>query len=364
MKKIIGALITIIAILIACAKDENAVVAPPSTSVPTSPVVFNMDSVPYTTLSTYHFYSGNMADLDPVKGVLPYDVITPLFSDYAHKSRFVWMPNGVNAHYASDSAVLDFPDGAVLIKNFWYDHVQPDNVRRIIETRLLYKKNGQWEFADYVWNAAQTEATLDLNGSNTAVQWLDDNNVLKNVNYRIPSGAECLTCHQNSNMALPIGPKPQNINSTFAYPGGSMNQLAKWTQVGYLSGGYPANINTTVRWDDASQSLNDRVRAYVDMNCSHCHADNRYCSYRSMRFTWSESTDPAHLGVCMPPADPLLPVHTHIVKPGNIEKSLLYYRINSTAEAVRMPLLGRTVIHEEGRQLIQDWINSLTQVCN
>ena len=83
-----------------------------------------------------------------------------------------------------------------------------------------------------------------------------------------------------------------------------------------------------------------------------------------MRFAWGETIDPAHLGVCVAPDVPLLPQHSHIVKPGNTEKSLLYYRINSSVDGIRMPLLGRTLIHEEGRQLIEEWINSLTEICN
>ena len=134
--------------------------------------------------------------------------------------------------------------------------------------------------------------------------------------------------------------------------------------MGYLANSLPVSINTTARWDDPAQSLTDRVRGYVDMNCAHCLANGKYCDYRPMRFAWSETDDLTNLGVCVAPADPLLPVHSHIVKPGNTEKSLLFYRISSVQDGVRMPLLGRTLVHEEGRQLIEQWINSLTITCN
>ena len=365
MKKVLVFLVVILTVIIACSKDSDEPVVPPTTTpAPVSPVVLDLDEVPYDSLSHYQFFSGNMADMDPSIGVLPFAPINALFSDYAHKSRFVWMPSGVHASYVSDSTVLDFPDGTALIKNFYYDHVQPTDQRRIIETRLMIKKYGQWIFADYVWNAEQTAATLDMNGSYLPLSWTDDNSVARSVTYRIPAAAECLTCHQNSNIAIPIGPKPQNLNSSFPYSGGSMNQLAKWTAVGYLNSGYPSSIATVAKWDDPNNSLNDRVRGYVDINCSHCHANDRYCSYREMRFAWGETPDPAHLGVCVPPDDPLLPIHTHIVKPGNLDKSLLFYRISSDIDGVRMPLLGRTLVHEEAVQLFDDWINSLTEICN
>jgi uncharacterized repeat protein (TIGR03806 family) len=264
----------------------------------------------------------------------------------------------------ADSVVLDFPDGAVMIKNFYYDHVQPDDERRIIETRRSVQTSGEWHFADYVWNDAQTEAVLDLNGSNTPVQWLDDLGVLRNVMYRIPSEVECKTCHKASNIAIPIGPKPQNIKKPFTYPEGTMDQMAKWEAMGYLTSGYPATIETVAKWDDPYADLNDRVRAYVDVNCSHCHSEGRHCDYRPMRFAWHETTVPENLGICVPPDDPIEPSQDYIVSAGHPERSMLYYRINSTAEAVRMPLFGRTLIHEEAVTLFHDWINSLSPPCD
>jgi uncharacterized repeat protein (TIGR03806 family) len=350
-------------VLFSCAKEEtdSPVVDHP---VPTSPVVLDLVHVPYDSLSTYNFFTGLMADLEPVYGVVPYEPINALFSDYAHKKRFVWMPEGAQATYANDSTVLNFPDGAVLIKNFYYDHVQPQDARRIMETRLLIRKNGAWVFAEYVWNDEQTEAVLSMNGTNAPLTWIDDSNVQRTIDYRFPSAVECHTCHKDGDANIPIGPKPQNLNSALIYPDGNRNQLQHWIGIGYLANTLPAAINTTARWDDPSQSLTDRVRGYVDMNCAHCHSTGRYCDYRPMRFAWSETDNLTNLGVCVAPADPLLPVHSHIVKPGNTEKSLLYYRISSDQDGVRMPLLGRTLVHEEARQLIEQWINSLTITCN
>jgi hypothetical protein len=38
---------------------------------------------------------------------------------------------------------------------------------------------------------------------------------------------------------------------------------------------------------------------------------------------------------------------------------MLFYRINTTDETFRMPLHGRTMLHDEGIALIGQWINSL-----
>src|SRR5690554_3217967 len=148
----------------ACKKDT-----PEEPMLPQQPaedgVVANLNEMPYPNLSDYRFFTGNLSDQFPNEGVLPYDVITPLFSDYAKKNRYVWMPDGSSAVYVSDDASLSFPDGAVLIKNFYYNNVQPQNETRLIETRLMFRKNGEWEFANYVWNDDQTDAVFDNDGS-------------------------------------------------------------------------------------------------------------------------------------------------------------------------------------------------------
>lgn len=364
MKKVLLLLFIPFAILISCSRDADDL-RPDLSAGPGDGerLVLDVDQFPFTHLSEYHLFKGRMALQRPVNGVLPFAPINTLFTDYAHKFRFVWMPAGTQATYAGDHALLDMPDGTVLVKTFYYDHVQPANERRIIETRLMYKRAGTWEFANYIWNTEQTEAVLDMNGSFTPITWLDDNGAQRSTNYRIPSGSECLTCHKSNGQAVPIGPRPQNLNSPYAYRDGVQNQLARWAAEGYLSNRRPKLITTVPKWDDPSVSINDRVRAYVDINCAHCHRDDSHCDYRSMRFAFHETTDPENLGVCVTPDDPLLPQHTHIVSRGSVGRSLLHYRMAATDEAVRMPLLGRTIVHDEALALLTEWINGLSPAC-
>jgi len=329
-----------------------------------STVNFNLNEVPYDNLSDYNFFIGEMVNHNPVYGVIPYDVITPLFADYAHKFRFIWMPEGTRASYNGDHDILSFQDGTVLIKTFYFDNVQPEGDRRVIETRLEFMRNGQWEFAEYVWNDEQTEATLDLEGSFTPVQFLNEENELKSINWRIPSEAECKTCHKLEEAAIPIGPKPQNINRDYNYADGTRNQLLKLIEMGYLESDIPVQIETVVPWDDTSYPLEERVRAYVDMNCAHCHRNNSHCDYRPIRLAWEETVDPANLGVCVEP-DQVIPGQglQDIIVPGNAERSVMYFRINTEDPATMMPLIGRSIVHEEGRDLILEYINSLEGPC-
>ena len=309
-----------------------------------------------------------MKDQNPTLGVLPYEPASSLFTDYALKKRFVWMPEGTLATYNGDGNVLELPVGAVIIKNFYYNNVQPSNTTRIIESRLMIRKSTGWIFAEYVWNDEQTEAFLDMNGSTTAISWLDENNTSRSANYRIPSEGECFVCHKSNEVAIPIGIKPQNINVPYNYVTGSQNQLAKWVQMGYLSStGLPNTIASVVDYNDASQPLDLRVRSYLDINCAHCHKEHGHCDYRPMKFAFSETyNNLTNMGVCVDTQDMqnFEPALSKLVTPGNIYRSMLYHRINTIDETYRMPLHGRTVIHEEGVLLVEEWINSLTTPCN
>ncbi|GGG37812.1 hypothetical protein [Bizionia arctica] len=349
-----------------CASDDDYVPNPIATpeSGQTSPVHFNIDEVPYQTLSEYNFFDGELKNLEPVYGVLPFELSSPLFSDYALKKRFIWMPNNVSANYITEGSILEFPIGTILIKNFYYENVIPDYSSKIIETRLMIKKSEGWVFAEYVWNENQNDATFDLNGSDVFVQW-NENNQTKSVNYRVPSGPECHTCHKTGDVSIPIGPKPRNLNKLFNYGDETKNQLEKWVEMGYLEPSYPDNITVLPSWEDTSQSLELRARSYLDINCAHCHSEEAHCAYRPVRFDFESTGIPINLGICVTP-DEQIPDSglTHIVNPGSFDRSVLYYRMNSVIESERMPLMGRTLKHEEGVQLIKEWINSLTIQCN
>ncbi|OYU83415.1 MAG: hypothetical protein CFE24_11520 [Flavobacterium sp. BFFFF2] len=330
------------------------------------------DKLPYPKLSDYDFFVGNMNELTPNEGLLPYEPASSLFSDYAHKKRFVWMPKNTQASYNGDYNVLEFPQGAILIKTFYYDQVQPNNTTQIIETRLLIRKSTGWFAYTYVWNADQTDAFLETtnNGIYVPITWKNEQGITKTVQYKVPSQTECLTCHKiNPNhlsggeKTIPIGPKPQNLNTTFAYATGAMNQLLKWKEVGYLSSDLPdlASIRSTVDWRDTSQSLEKRARSYIDINCAHCHREGGHCDYTPQRFNFS-NTNINTFGVCLTPLF-TIPNKPFVIAAGDADHSELIYRIDNSEPSEMMPIIGRSLIHTEGVQLMKDYINSLPRTC-
>ena len=365
-------------VILSCSKSEDEFYIPVVvTPAPTSPVIVDLTTVPYPKLSDYKFFEGDLKEQKPALDVLPFEPASALFTDYAKKKRFVWMPKGTKATYNTDGKVLELPIGAALIKTFYYDNVQnvtPLGASRLIETRVMIRKATGWIFANYVWNTEQTEAVFDLVGSFTNISWKDENNVVKTTDYRIPSDVQCIICHKTQQVVdinvitafTPIGIKPQNLNFNYNYGTETKNQLTKWIESGFLEDNInlPSAANTTVDYRDTSKSLDLRARSYVDANCAHCHMDDRHCDYRPMRFAFADSGNEngyTNMGACVPTSDMqgFPEALNTIVSPGNIDRSMLYYRLNTTNETYRMPLHGRTIIHEEGIQLIEQWINAL-----
>ena len=358
----------------ACSQEESGYVtldAAKNGGSVSSPVKFDLTQVPFPKLSDYHFFVGELKIQTPAYAVLPYQPASSLFSDYAHKKRFVWLPKNTKASYNGDENVLEFPVGAVLIKTFYYDNVQPANTTKIIETRLLIRKADGWKLYDYIWNEQQTEAYLDTDGNGVfvPVTWIE-NGSTKSTTYKIPSQTECVTCHKininqtaNGEKGTPIGPKPQNLNTLYNYGTTTKNQLEKWKQMGYINNTLPAlsSIYSTVDWRDTSKSLALRARSYIDMNCAHCHRVGGHCDYVPQRFNFS-NTDTYTLGICLPPLFQV-PDNPYVIHAGDADHSELIYRLNTNEGSEMMPIIGRTLIHDEGVQLVKDWINNMNTTC-
>ena len=328
-------------------------------------IVLPQDNSPFLTLSDYGFFKGPLQYLIPSDGVLPYTLNSELFSDYAYKARFVWMPQGSAAQYRKDE-VLDFPLGTVLIKNFYYplDMRNPHGERRLIETRLLVNTHSGWENYPYLWNEDQTDAEYYPFGKFTNVSWFDKNGEKQHVNYMQPQKGQCKSCHIVDDNVMPIGPKVRNLNGVFDYgEQGKHNQLVYWQQLGYLEGYNPNEIQPrNAVWNDSSEGLDERARAYLDINCGHCH--NPKGPGNTTGFYLDAPTmDPKELGVCKVPvaAGRGSGNLSYDIVPGNPAKSIIHYRMASDEIDIMMPEIGRSVIHYEGLDLIASWIATMEE---
>ncbi|MEM1121039.1 MAG: SO2930 family diheme c-type cytochrome [Bacteroidota bacterium] len=318
---------------------------------------------PFEKLSDYQFFAGPLADLQPTNNVLPYDLNSPLFSDYAHKARFVWMPEGKSANYTTDH-VLDFPEGAVLIKNFYYqnDENEVAKGKRIMETRLLINRATEWEAIGYIWNEEQTEAYYEVVGDIKEVNWTNEQGKAQFVNYIIPNKNQCKGCHAYDGQQKPIGPKVRNLNKSFAYADGEMNQLKKWASVGYLKG-YDTQKNhpKVAVWDDLSSGdTHERAMAYLDINCGHCHNKKGAANTSGLHLVADNELDMT-MGVykATVSAGAGTGGFQYSIVPNHPEESIMVYRMNSTNPGAMMPEVGRRMVHTEGVALISDWIKNM-----
>lgn len=331
-----------------------------------SNVQVDINNKPFEKLSEYNFFKGKMSDLIPNEGVLPYELITPLFTDYAEKARFVWMPKGTSAKYNKDE-VVDFPEGTVLIKNFYYhnDYTNLDKGKRIAETRLLIKYKDKWETLPYIWNTEQTEATLEVVGGIFNIEYIDATNTKQVVNYSVPNKNQCKNCHNLKNIAQPIGPKIRYLNSDYKYADGIKNQLDKWTEQGYLIGyKKEENLNNKIaKWNDIhSGSLEERAKGYLEINCAHCHRAEGSANTSGLFLLLSEK-NPESWGVMKSPvaAGKGSGDRMYDIVPGKPEESIMTYRMESTDLEAMMPEIGRSTVHKEGVALVKEWIASMKQ---
>lgn len=321
---------------------------------------------PFEWLSQYNLFATPIRNLQPWAGpvskFLPYDLNTPLFSDYAKKARFIYVPHDKAGAY-KPTGVFEFPAGTILVKNFYYDRL---GGKDLIETRLLIRYAVEWKAYVYVWNEDDSDAQLTIGGMDLELPSPGPGG--GTFKYHVPNQNECKGCHSFSRRLTPIGPKAGNLNRTIVLEGTSTDQIKAWQAYRLL-----AEINSSDQvptypiWDNPSTgSLEERARIYLDVNCGHCHRLEGPANNTGLYLNIEEQ-DPGRLGFCKQPiaAGPGSGGRPYDIVPGDPDKSILLYRMESAEPGDRMPELGRELVHDEGVELIRQWIASLEpQNCN
>ena len=291
-------------------------------------------------LSDLNLFKGAPSDLVTNSTTHEYSLSTPLYSDYSYKFRTISLPKDAQMTY-NDEGLLQFPDSTVISKTFFYlnDERNPSLGKKLIETRLLIKTNGVWSMGNYLWNEEQTDALFSNNAPTLDIDWIDMNGTNRTVNYKVPFSINCTQCHNINDVTWPIGPKARNLN--FVYNG--KNQLQNFIDKGLLSG--VPNLSQIERlpdWIDSSFTLEERARAYMDVNCAHCH-------------------QPGGLHNANVPERPDFRYETAFEDSNIFELRVdIRNRVEtSPAFGPSMPLIGITQLHTEGVDLIHEYIDSL-----
>ena len=304
-------------------------------------------------LSEYGFFSDPLNQI-PNNGVLPYELITSLFSDYTDKHRFVYLPDGTRAKYKGEE-VFDFPIGTALIKTFSYQTNEGGTL--LLETRLLLNKEDGWDALTYVWDIDRGDAFLALGGKTIEVTDVVTPTNTNFIRYRAPNKNQCKECHLKDDAVEPIGPKPRNINKAIAYENGIRNnQIDHWAALGLLEEKPYSNDLMVDAFND-NHDINLRARSYLDINCGHCHSPEGSASSSGLYL----SIDDKEFGVYKKPvaAGRGSGGLSYSIVPGQAEESIILFRMLSNEPDIMMPESGRALMHAEAIDLITEWINEM-----
>lgn len=399
----VATLVVVAAVVIGCGGEGPVAVddagpvsesggADPSPATESSAGVFPPAGKPER-LAEWGQLSVDGSELTVAADALVYSLNSALFSDYAHKLRTVWTPDGSEPASYDDDAVFDLPVGTVITKTFYYPRSQPAATNtagpvrvlkvaqpadradtsldlgehHLLETRVLVHRDEGWLALPYVWNEDQTEATLRPVGDIVPVTLVDDGTET-DFPYVVPNANQCAGCHATNNTTKviePIGPKARHLNLMLAGAEGPRSQLELWEENGLLTG-LPdaAAIPAAAVWDDDSTSIAERARAYLDINCAHCH--NRVGPADTSGLFLEATTEVGfRLGVCKAPVAAGTGTGGRLVgiHPGEPDDSIFVYRMETNDPGAMMPELGRALTHDEGVELIADWIASLDGGC-
>jgi uncharacterized repeat protein (TIGR03806 family) len=293
-------------------------------------------------LSDFEFFARPVRQ-SPNRRVHPYALKTPLWSDGAEKLRFIYLPEGTQLA-ADGEGLLRFPVGAAIIKTFAFGTGAD---RRLIETRVLLHRAEGWVALPYRWNPEQTEATLALTGGRIDLVTPAG----EAISYAIPNKNQCKTCHSKDGEVIPIGPKARNLSAEW------LDGMAK---AGLLDR-VPEGAGQLPDWrTHASGPAEPLARAYLDVNCAHCHQPGGGASNSGLDLRW-EQADAHAIGIMkrQVSAGRGAGGHDFSVLPGQPDSSILLYRMDSAEPGIAMPELGKSSVDKDGVAVVRRWISEM-----
>jgi cytochrome c553 len=294
---------------------------------------------------------------EAVPGLSRYAPVYPLWTDGAAKRRWVSLPAGASID-ASRPGAWVFPAGTRFWKEFAFGG-------RKVETRYMEKRqDGTWLYAAYVWNEAQTEATLAPAGG-----LRDHADVGEGVRHDIPGVADCGVCHEAAGRdavlgfsAVQLSPErdPLAPHAEPFDPG--MLDLDALVAAGRLS---PAPADGAAAAGIAARTPRERAAlGYLHANCGGCHHRDDEAASAGLWLRVAPGDAPgAHdvlrtaLGqASASPVEGVPGGRGQRIAPGDPGHSALVQRMESRHPLRQMPPLGSERVDREAVALIRAWI--------
>jgi hypothetical protein len=319
--------------------------------------------------------TGAFADLQTLKpnpGIVPYSPNLTFWSDNAEKRRFFVIKNLTDQVTYSRDGNWTFPNGMVFVKHFDMDlnRDNPGTNLKRLETRFLVRNTGGLYGVAYRWNDQGTEATLVGTGGVDFDLQIQQGGQMITQSWHIPSRGECITCHNpNAGHALSLNTRQLNKSGQINVTSG--NFLSLLSNSGYLGGftDNPATLERYYRPNESQVNLENRVRSYLGVNCSHCHQPNS-----GIVESWDArghlSVDGMRILYGIPVSETYHEPDDYLIKPGDKVNSVIWNRIQARSEIgdgtyhgySQMPPLATRVVDAAGVQLLSDWIDNYANV--
>jgi len=300
-----------------------------------------------------------VADQTPVPGVIAYSINAQPWADHAVAERFVAVPDELSIK--AEGATWSFPNDSVLVKTLSLDMEQGNPAtRRHIETQILHFDGIEWMPYTYQWNDEQSDAMLvDASGAERTFDVIDPASVggTRRQAWRFSGRAECQRCH-NKWSGPPLAFNTPQLNRAHHYDGAAASQFDTLAHI-HLIGKPIAAENRPQLADprNSSADLDGRARAYLQVNCAHCHrqhAGGAVLSKMHYDVPLAESNM-----IDIRPTQGTFGIHTaQVIAPGDPTRSVLWYRMAKLGGG-RMPHIGSTEVDVAGVELIDDWIRQI-----
>jgi len=259
----------------------------------------------------------------PAEDMVPFEVTSPLFTDYALKHRFVTIRGNEGAKIQFDNeARWQSPVGTIYTKTFAYPADQltcgDDCREQLVETRLLVHVAAEddrfgceggdscWQVHVYVYDEEMTDAICTSGGAVVPVTYTAKECSLSGdrcesaddcvgiaetcvevqaavPEYFVPDNGTCTDCHGTPPDGRTLGPSTGMLNRGNAYGGTVVDdQIDALVAANLLSAPDVAEEDRTTfddtnTWKDCGDDnlcIHDMARSYFDSNCAHCHASD------------------------------------------------------------------------------------------
>ena len=278
------------------------------------------------------------------RGVTPYDLNTPLFSDYAVKYRTVWLPPSTSRELRGatalrvpgrhgDHQVVRLPGRLPRAK-------RAREVDRDARARQRRRRGGRARATSGTTRRSDARVIRRRRGRDLLVHRRRGPHAVAELPRSQPG--QCKKCHANDGDDDHARAERRAAQSRLRLSRRTENELAHWSKRGPSRGraDRPRARRSSRSWTTRRPATSpSRARAYLQANCVYCHNGDGEARTTGLVLSNAATAIPTRCGICKPPvaAGKAAANEHYDIVPGHPEQSILLYRMQSTAPSIMMP---------------------------